>query len=283
MGTFSGYLTDWGFSDPQDSQLIKLVKLFIYQVPGDGSCFFSSVLLASSKLYRSPNSILLSNSNQQDREIWDQRTKLISDLRHHLADKLEDKVSNDNPISHYDSLANGEMREFADTYGTDEYKLEQMQENLRRYRFWPNEIYLQYVSNILNLDIYILELKRRQPFLFVENGNVLTRNRRSIVLLYDELSGHFEPVGLIRRCQISDVNSKPQTDFHTFQASSDLLQPDSDQGQGQGQGQDQDLKQNEEPDVNNSTYQIDTCFSPRDPFISLIRHQIQLIKKSRVK
>ena len=225
--------------------------LFRYNIPGEGSCFFTSVIFAYCKTYRKGKISVLYHGEKIKLKI--DRQKMVSDLRIGLANKLTEPVqprtddSDDSLTTHYQSLANGNMEQVANDFEQlqkmTDYNLEVMKKNLSNFRFWPDQIYVEYVSNILDKDIYILEHKRQDIYMMVDVA-LLWKNRQSVVLLYNEQIGHFETIGLIK--PISGHHQKTVFDSANVR------------------GQD---------------IHIETCFEPDDPFIIYLRERYQTLKQ----
>ena len=84
------------------------------------------------------------------------RIEFINNMRHELADKLADLIDPNSldDQRYYDKLGRG----------TNKYSLTQMQEELRTGQTIDN-IYHEYVSNIIDRDIYLLDLEARDIYL----------------------------------------------------------------------------------------------------------------------
>lgn len=136
---------------------------------GDGSCFFHAILQAISKRYKPMN-------NKEKRE----EVRLLRDA---LAEML---LIEDN----YSKLGRGEIEEIANNVHS------MKRENL--YRFfksneWGGYEILEYVSNILDIDIYVLNA--RMNVYKTGDKEALLKGRKSIIIRNIN-NVHFETVGL---------------------------------------------------------------------------------------
>ena len=99
-------------------------------IPGDGSCYFHCLLEATDESYR------------QCRDCCKKRK--VAELRARLADELPKA---------YQNLSRGELSKFP----YSEYELSAMVRNLRDYHYWPDNVYQEFISNELGIDIYIFD------------------------------------------------------------------------------------------------------------------------------
>ncbi len=152
-------------------------------VIADGSCFFHSVAQSYYKAYRRGrlNDLILD------------RIQFIRQLRLELASKLEDHVDEDDPESpsHYQIISRGGMESFGKI--VPQYSLDSMKAELASNKPVDNA-YNEFISDILNKDIYILDVMRRDVYITGKDLDILYKGRESIVLLY--IPGHYELVGI---------------------------------------------------------------------------------------
>jgi hypothetical protein len=149
--------------------------LFIIPVIGDGSCFFHSIMLAIN-----PDYIKESLSN---------RINMIHNLRKNLADLL-DKDKSEN-LTWYNYLSRGTLKILSETI--DDYSLDNMKKELLE--MGPvDEKFYEYVSDILNIDLYIINSS---------NNNIVNlekdfyyKQRNSICLYFTP--GHYELLSVKR-------------------------------------------------------------------------------------
>lgn len=149
----------------------------------DGSCFFHALASAYFLPYRIGKL----------GEVSLNRHQFISDLRFDLSRKLADKVDlsrEDSPI-HYDLLSRGQLRKFAEN--VPQYSQESMMRELNSNRSVDN-VYNEFISNILNKDIYLLSLNEQDVYVTGDDSDILFKGRNSIVIL--EMPGHYELVGI---------------------------------------------------------------------------------------
>lgn len=155
----------------------------------DGSCFFHAIALAYFKPY-----ILQKYPNGS----YFDRKEFIMKLRHDLAKTLSSRVNPSDPSSpiYYDVISRGKLRNFSKA--VTRYSLENMTKELNSNRPVDNA-YQELVSDLLNKDIYILDMIKQDVYVTGSDDDILIKGRNSIVLLYiDDKSetGHFELVGL---------------------------------------------------------------------------------------
>lgn len=160
---------------------------------GEGSCFFHSVLTAFNKKYR-----------KMDEQ---QKMEFVSKLRKSLADRLD--------MDTFSKLGNGILLEFMENDVIEESPTyrnmtkEELEVNdeeikekaLNKYKNllgdckeWVGETSLEYVSNKLKLDIYIMSDKTRNVKIAADCNN-LYKNRASIIVLNID-NVHYETVGI---------------------------------------------------------------------------------------
>ena len=77
-----------------------------------------------------------------------------------------------------------------------EYSLENMEKELDSSSPVSN-IYNEFVSNSLNIDIYILDGIKKDVYMTGTEDRLLYKDRKSVILLY--LPGHYELIGLNRK------------------------------------------------------------------------------------
>jgi len=139
----------------------------------DGNCFFHAL----AKAYYKPYITGILNGEPFDRDAF------VTELRKELAETL--------PVE-YEKLAGGTLKKL----GKDvlECRLENMQKELRSNEPVSN-LYNEFISNALNLDIYILDGEKKDVYMTGTDDSLLYKNRRSVVILY--LPGHYELVSLV--------------------------------------------------------------------------------------
>lgn len=160
-----------------------------FETIGDGSCLFHAIINGFFKPYHTEtiNGIKIS------------RKDIICKLRKELSMKL--------PL-YYDKLNNGNMAVFG--ANVPQYKLDYMQKELDS--FTPLGYgYLEFIGNVLDKDIYILDSKTQSLYITDELSLSITGQRQSIVIYYinnSECVGHYELVG------IQNMDGTINTHFH---------------------------------------------------------------------
>jgi hypothetical protein len=170
----------WG----EDFEKWKLVSV---NTPMDGNCLFHAILNATSYLYR--------EGYIEGKEV--KRSTMVSVLRKEMAEKLS-TIPNGKKESYYDSLSNGNIKAFSEN--VPEFTLEYMTAELMSNK--PIGYgYIEYICDIFDSDIYILERNRKDLYITHEMLYCIKGNRNSIVLLYME--GHYELVGILKETEIT--------------------------------------------------------------------------------
>lgn len=166
----------------------------------DGSCFFHAIANAFYQPYRV--------GMIQD-QVFD-RIDFIRRLRADFATKLAspnigDKKDGFNrtgcrgkiqhghsPIkTYYETISRGQLPILAKDHAR--YQLANMQKELNS--FLPvDNLYNEFISNILNKDIYLLDLRTHDVYVTGSDMDILYKGRPSIVIL--TMPGHYELVGL---------------------------------------------------------------------------------------
>jgi len=149
------------------------MKKFPYQLYsiatlGDGSCFLHSILYCISDHYRKLDKV--------------EKIKFVRELRNDLADSLPE---------YYSKLSRGKLKEISKVIS--ETKLEKMQSFLRS-REWFNQLYIEYVSDILDIDIYIVDYQKRELY-NAGDDELFYKGRGSVIIGYYR-EAHFESLSL---------------------------------------------------------------------------------------
>tara|TARA_R110002153_G_scaffold110416_4_gene251697 strand:- start:2243 stop:2860 length:618 start_codon:yes stop_codon:yes gene_type:complete len=166
----------------------------------DGSCFFHALAKAFFKPYI---------VGKIDGEVFD-RKEFIKNLRKDLAVKLGLKVDpkDESSKTYYATLAHGELKKIS--RDLPEYSLKKMQKELYSSSSISN-IYNEFISDQLDLDIYILDAEKKDVYMTGTDDTLLYKNRRSVVILY--LPGHYELVGLTNEEGEVETVFSPKSDF----------------------------------------------------------------------
>lgn len=158
----------------------NMVRLYTI---ADGSCFFHAVV----------NGFYLPYQTEKDDGEYLDRKEFIQNFRKDLAKRLGEPISKRDPTTPYQLISRGELSKMAEEMKMPEYRLENMQKELEDPNEWIWLLYLEYVSNQINKDIYILDAQKKDVYITGEE-DILHAGRDSIVILY--LPDHFETVGL---------------------------------------------------------------------------------------
>lgn len=156
----------------EDLQLMKTMKhrgVVEIKTIGDGSCFFHCILLSYYIPYR--------ESSKSVRK--QMAKKLREDLAHYLPNK-------------YNIISNGVLSSKSKEFGCS---LETMKKELSGEGFVGN-LYNEYISDILNIDIYVISKKTGDLYTMGTDINLIIKNRNSIVLIYSEDMAHYSLLGI---------------------------------------------------------------------------------------
>lgn len=173
---------------------IPYKELVLIPSYSDGSCYFHSILQAFSTDY-----LNLKN--------YDEKNIFIKNVRSKLSEHLFVIDSNGKTI--YENLSNGLLKELSSENKT--VSLEYMEKELKSNN--PvNEIYQELISNVFDIDIYIIDTHTEDVYMLGAPYENLYKNRNSIFISYQRPFlgeiGHYETLGIIR-------NGKVDTFFET--------------------------------------------------------------------
>lgn len=141
---------------------------------GDGSCMFHSILQAFNKTY-------IESPNKEKRLIC--RT-----FRDDLSNILDENI---NGAICYNQLSRGELQEIAKS--VPEASLQNMKRTLKS-NDWGDFRFLELISNILNLNIFIISNDTKSLYITGDH-ELFIKNRDSIIIL-NESNIHFDTVGI---------------------------------------------------------------------------------------
>jgi hypothetical protein len=142
----------------------------------DGSCFFHCIADAFYILYQSGKV---------------NKTEFVKKLRKELSLLLESK--NDQNVVWYQSLSRGALNEFSKT--VPGFSLEGMKKQLDSSEYVDNR-YNEFVSNVFNKDIYILDQSAKNVYKVGKDEDILYKNRSSIVIIWCN-GNHYDLVGVV--------------------------------------------------------------------------------------
>lgn len=149
----------------------------------DGSCFFHAILASHYKPY-------IEGKNEN---VAVDRIKMVSEFRMELSSKLSDKIDPRDPssLTYYQKISRGQLEDFSKE--VPQYSIDNMKKELSSTSSVDN-VYNEFISDVLNKDIYILDLLTEDVYVTGGDLDILYKGRPSIVLLY--IPGHYELVGL---------------------------------------------------------------------------------------
>ena len=173
----------------------KMVRI---RTDADGSCFFHALLKGYFKPYI---------QEEIDGKTFNRRD-FVRNLRHDLAEKLAKPIKKGSEKTYYNQLNRGQMETLAEDM--PECTLENMQAELGSSRPVSN-LYNEFVSNELDIDIYILDGIKRDVYMTGSDDALLYKNRKSVVVLY--LPGHYELIGLLHNGEYIETFFSPQSKF----------------------------------------------------------------------
>lgn len=149
----------------------------------DGSCMFHAIALSYFIPYR----------RGRINEMVLDRGEFIKELRLELSTKLGDIIDETDPDSpsYYQVISRGGIESFGQY--VPQYTLDAMKAELASSKAVDNA-YNEFISDVLNKDIYLLDMVSRDVYVTGDDLDILYKERPSIVLLY--LPGHYELVGI---------------------------------------------------------------------------------------
>ena len=162
------YMLSW------DEGFITFPNMVRFNIPGDGNCFFNSIAYAYLQSYKTGKNPDGSTFN---------RKEVINKFRYDLSRQLPE---------HYNSLSRGKLLEISKE--VPQYSLENMINELNSNSAVDN-IYNEYVSNIYNKDIYLIDILTRDIYITGDDSDILYKDRESIVLLV--CTGHYDVLGVM--------------------------------------------------------------------------------------
>lgn len=153
-------------------------KLYRIETIADGSCFFHAILHAMYDDYK--------NSNVKDKGFIARR------FREQLSTTLNTYKEED--MTWYDYLCNGKLSEFSKS--VVECSLENMENELDSTSSVSN-IYNEYISELIDTNIFIVDVDRQTLYLTGDDPDLLHKERFSIIVAYVEKAKHYETVGYL--------------------------------------------------------------------------------------
>jgi hypothetical protein len=169
---------------PIELKNIDYPHIHIQETIGDGSCFFHCILSAKNKAY----SMLT----------YKHKIEKAKELREYLSEMLE--IKKDGKMI-YDRLARGQLRE--QSKAVADYKLENMQKTLCSSK-WVGDTFNELISEVLNIDIYIIDGRKSDVYITANDFDILYKNRPSIVIHWNG-SSHYSLIGVKEKAGIVDL------------------------------------------------------------------------------
>jgi len=158
-------------------------NLQVIRVPGDSHCLFHSICRGFYAPYI--------------QEIKDgekiSRLSIVKQFRDEVATRLT-SVQEGTDKTVYETLYGGSLAQQA-AESVSDYSLKNMQETLRTNSF-IGHAYLQLISDSIDKDIYILDLKNKDIYISHELLFSCRGNRPSIIILYDDVGQHYDLIGI---------------------------------------------------------------------------------------
>jgi len=139
---------------------------------GDGSCMFHSILQAFNRTYIHSS--------------MEEKLRITRQFRNDLADILDKKI--DGEIC-YDKLSRGSLKNIAPH--VPEVSLKEMKRSLKSNE-WGDYRFLELISNILELDIYVI----KEDNIYKLGDKELYYKRRDSIIIFNDDNVHFETIGL---------------------------------------------------------------------------------------
>lgn len=137
---------------------------------GDGSCLLHAIFQGFNSYYCELKQ--------------DKKSEFIREFRHVLSLHLDvDK--------NYENLSRGQIQEIS------KFVPEMSKTNMKNYlnsRNWLNIFFIEYISEILDLDIYILDSHTKKIYKTGDN-EIYFKNRKSVIIYYIR-DLHFETIGI---------------------------------------------------------------------------------------
>lgn len=161
----------------------------------ENSCYFHSILSGCSQYYKT--------CNESQRNAYARR------FRDRLADELLREDEDGKTV--YSKLGRGYYEEYSKCVsnlpGELDYSLEGMLKLLRGKNMIDHSVQ-ELVSNIIDIDIYLLNEDTRECYPIAEGDeNILYKNRESIIIGYSQMRNHYSIFGLLSK------DGKPITVF----------------------------------------------------------------------
>ena len=156
---------------------IKNLDIDFVRIPtiGDGSCMFHSILQGFNKTY-------ISSSVREKQEICRAFRK---DLANILSEKIDGKIC-------YNQLSRGSLKEISKF--VPEASLQSMKNSLDSSE-WGDYRFVEMLSNILNLNIFIIDYSKKD-FYYTGDNELFIKEGRDNIIIMNSSNIHFDTVGV---------------------------------------------------------------------------------------
>jgi len=149
---------------------------------GDGSCMFHSIIQCFNRTY-----IQSSVGKKMD---------MIKKLREDLANILNEKIPPSMNTT-YDELSRGELKNMS--IENPSLSLTNMKNSLNSAE-WGDTRFLELVSNILNINIFIIHNIEKYNTLYqLGDSDIYIKENRDSIIIYNDSNVHFDSVGLVSK------------------------------------------------------------------------------------
>lgn len=176
--------------------------MIYFNTPGDGSCLIHALLFAYDQDYR----LRKQGKNSISRKSY------VQEFRKRAANLLSSPINVLDPKSPlwYYALARGALHDISREY--PEYSLDNMRKTLADSEKSLSYLYLEFIADIMNKDIYLLD-DENEDVLITGEEDLYQKGRSSVVLRYR--NSHYETIGLLDHSGDIRTLFSPTHDFIT--------------------------------------------------------------------
>lgn len=174
--------------------------MIYFETSGDGSCLIHALLFAYDQVYR----LRQQGNNSISRKNY------VQDFRKRAANLLISPINALDPKSPswYYALARGTFHDISQEY--PEYTLDNMRKTLDDSKKSLSYLYLEFIADIINKDIYLLD-DENKDILITGEEDLYQKGRSSVVLRFR--NSHYETVGILDRNGNIQTLFSPTHDF----------------------------------------------------------------------
>jgi hypothetical protein len=185
----------------KSSKYSSFVKV---HVAPDGSCFFHAVLSAISETYNTEEKTIR-NEYGDYQVVRIDKTSFVVNERARMSKLLASPISNvPGAKTYYEILSSGYYKNEGSKAYPELYSLEAMQRVLMDPIEFIGLEFLEFISLIYDIDIYILYDENKDIYVTGNSYDSFYKGRNSIVLIYSQAKEHFDVIGLWHDNGISD-------------------------------------------------------------------------------